>query len=131
MVTIYLVFPTSLTVYWKYFLCDNACLFIKSRLGYIFEKYIYMDIRVQGINSFGFFPSSNCTPIQNGLIIMVSLCNNIIKFFNTYKATVHTVEVHRWLNNFVLIAYLKTSSWVSETFLHSKLISSTYFVWYS
>ena len=86
-----------------------------------------MDIRVQGINSFSFFPSSNYTPLQNGLIIMVSLCNNIMKFFNTYKATVHIVEVHRWLNNFVLIAYLKTSS-VAETFLHSKLISSTYFV---
>ena len=47
------------------------------------EKQIYGFKRVKGNTYFNFFPSSNFTPLHNGLIIMVSIYNDIVKFFNT------------------------------------------------
>ena len=48
-----------------------------------FQKNMYGYKRVQGITSFNFFPSSNFSPLDNSLIIMVLVYNDIILFFNT------------------------------------------------
>ena len=50
----------------------------------MFEKQIYKPKRVQGTNSFNFFQSSNLAPLHNGLIKIVSVYNDIIKFFKSY-----------------------------------------------
>ena len=50
----------------------------------MFKKQIHRHKRVQGINSFNFFQSSNLTPLHNGLIQMVSVYNDIIKFVKSY-----------------------------------------------
>ena len=50
----------------------------------MFEKQIYKPKRVQGTNCFNFFQSSNLAPLHNGLIKIVSVYNDIIKFFKSY-----------------------------------------------
>ena len=52
MAAVYLVFLKSVTVYWKYFICDSSNFFIKSRLRYMFEKQIDGYKRVEDITSF-------------------------------------------------------------------------------
>ena len=66
MATVYLVFLMSVTICRKYFLCDSL----------ICPKNNYMDLKE-------FKASGNFAPLHNGLIITVSVYNNIIKFFNT------------------------------------------------
>ena len=60
-------------------------MFVKSRLkSYIFEKQTCECKRVQGITSIIFFPSSNFTPLDNGLswseIIATYMTNLKVKF---------------------------------------------------
>ena len=49
------------------------------------KKQIYGHKRVNGITFFNFFPSSNLTPLHNGLITIVSVYNDIIKDFQYLK----------------------------------------------
>ena len=72
-----------------YFICDSSYFFTKPCLSL---KQIYGYKRVEGIASFNFFSSSNFTPLHNGLIIMVSVYNDMSKFFSTYKVPVYTLE---------------------------------------
>ena len=72
-----------------YFIYDCSYFFTKSCLCL---KQTYGYKRVEGITSFNFFSSSNFTPLHNGLIIMVSVYNDMSKFFSTYKVPVYTLE---------------------------------------